>query len=292
MLEQAEQAAQKDTNYASAYAGLADCYTMMERHVYTPADDAFQKARGYAERALELDEGLAEAHTSLAAILLTYDWDWKGAEDQFRRAIRLNPNYATAHYWYSVLLSTVGRLPEAMEEAELAQVLDPLSPVIGMGVVQVHFFSNQLDKAIEECKRYLDTDPGLVVAHAFLVHLFAQKGMNEEASAEAKKLLDLSERRPEAQAHIAYASAVAGRRDEAVAVMKGLMTDPPPSVSNSTIFITVWSILGDSDKAFDWAERAYESGRIAFPSLRFNPDLKNFRDDPRFVELLRRVNLE
>src|SRR3989441_8167441 len=121
-----------------------------------PGKEALQKARGYANRALDLNGKLAEAHASLAAVLLIYDCDWNAAEEQFKHSIQLNPNYATAHYWHSVLLQTTGRLQESVMAAERAQVLDPLSPVIGMGVVQAYFFSEQYDKAIDECRRYLE----------------------------------------------------------------------------------------------------------------------------------------
>src|SRR3989449_2385199 len=188
------EAIQKDPNYALAHAGMADCYTLMGRHLYLPVKDAFEKARDYANRALELNDNLAEAHTSLAAVLLIYDWDWNAAEEQFKHAIQLNPNYATAHYWHSVLLQTKGWLHESVTAAE--------------------------------------------------------------------KLFEAS------------------------------MKDSTLGYSNPTIFITVYSILGDQDNAFLWAEKALESGKIAFPSLRFSPDLKNFRTDPRYNSLLAKAHLK
>jgi len=126
------EAIEKDPNYALAHAGMADCYTLMGRHLYLPSREAFEKARGYAYRALELNDKLAEAHTALAAVLMIYNWDWDLAEEQFKQAIQLNPNYANAHYLHSVLLQTTGRLQESVTAAEKAQVLDPLSPVVGM----------------------------------------------------------------------------------------------------------------------------------------------------------------
>jgi len=286
------EAIEKDPNYALAHAGMADCYTLMGRHLYLPAKEAFSKARDFANRALELNNDLAEAHTSLAAVLLIYDWEWDEAEDQFKRAIQLNPNYATAHYWHSVLLQTTGRLQESVTAAEKAQVLDPLSPVIGMGVVQAYFFSGQYDKAVEECYRYLDMNPSFVVARDFLVHLHVQNGLFEEAAEEAKRLLDVSERKSEAMAHLAYVYAASGKTEEAKKLFEASVADAEFGYSNPTIFIIVCSILGDLDNAYRWAEKARESGRIALHSLRFSPDLQRFRTDPRYNLLLAKAHLQ
>ena len=286
------EAIEKDPNYALAHAGMADCYTLMGRHLYLPAKEAFSKARDFANRALELNNDLAEAHTSLAAVLFIYDWEWDAAEDQFKRAIQLNPNYATAHYWHSVLLQTTGRLQESVTAAEKAQVLDPLSPVIGMGVVQAYFFSGQYDKAVEECYRYLDMNPSFVVARDFLVHLHVQNGLFEEAAEEAKRLLDVSERKSEAMAHLAYVYAASGKTEEAKKLFEASVADAEFGYSNPTIFIIVCSILGDLDNAYRWAEKARESGRIALHSLRFSPDLQRFRTDPRYSLLLAKAHLQ
>src|SRR2546422_73362 len=290
------EAIRKDPDYALAHAGMADCYTLMGRHLYLPADDAFSKARDYANRALELNDNLAEAHTSLAAVLMNYDWDWDAAEEQFRHAIHLNPNYATAHYWHSVLLQTKGRLQESIAAAEKAQVLDPLSPVIGMGVAQTYLFSEQYDKGIAECRKYLEMNPNFVVAHDFLIHLYVHNGSFEKATSEAQKLVDISERNAEAMAHVAYVHAASGKTEEAKKLLEASIADPNADprlgYSNPTIFITVYSILGDLDSGFLWAEKALESGEISFPTLRFSPDLKNFRTDPRYNSLLAKARLQ
>ena len=287
-----DEAIRMDPNYALAHAGMADCYTLMGRQLYLPAKDAFQKARGYANKALELNDNLAEAHTSLAAVLVIYDWDWSAAEDQFKRAIHLNPNYAAAHYWHSVLLQTMGRLQESVTAAERAQGLDPLSPVIGMGIVQAYFFSEQYDKAIDECLKYLEMNPNFVVALDYLVHLHVQNGLFEKADEDAKKLVDISERKAEAAAHVAYVLAASGKTDEAKKLLEAAISDPKLGYSNPTIFIIVYSVLGDQDNAFLWAEKALESGKMSFPSLRLSPDLKQFRTDPRYNSLLAKARLQ
>src|SRR2546425_2216794 len=241
------EAIQKDPNYALAHAGMADCYTLMGRHLYLPAKEAFEKARDYANRALELNDNLAEAHTALAAVLMNYDWDWNQAEEQFKHAIQLNPNYATAHYWNSVLLQTRGRLQESVTAVKKAQVLDPLSPIIGMGVVQAFLFLEQYGKGIDECRKYLEMNPSFVVAHDFLIHLQVQKGLFEEAEREARRLVNVSERRAEAMAHVAYVYAASGKTEEAKKLFEESIADPNADprlgYSNPTIFITVYSIL-------------------------------------------------
>src|SRR6267143_424667 len=240
----------KDPNYALAHAGMADCYTLMGRHLYLPAKEAFEKA----------------------------------------------PDYANAHYWNSVLLQTRGRLRESIVAAQKAQVLDPLSPIIGMGVVQAYLFSGQYDEGIDECHKYLEMNPSFVVAHDFLIHLLVQKGLFEEAEEETRRLVDISERKAEAMAHLAYVYATSGRPEEAKKLLEESTADPKADprlgYSNPTIFITVYSILGDQDSGFLWAEKALESGKISFPTLRFSPDLKRFRIDPRYNSLLAKARLQ
>jgi tetratricopeptide (TPR) repeat protein len=208
----------------------------------------------------------------------------------------LNPNYATAHYWNSVLLQTRGRLRESVVAAQKAQVLDPLSPIIGMGVVQAYLFSEQYDKGIDECHKYLEMNPSFVVAHDFLIHLLVQEGLFEEAEEETRRLVELSERKAEAMAHVAYVYAASGRTEEAKKLLEESTADPKADpelgYSNPTIFITVYSILGDQDSGFLWAEKALESGKISFPTLRFSPDLKRFRIDPRYNSLLAKARLQ
>ncbi|MBO0888264.1 tetratricopeptide repeat protein [Candidatus Bathyarchaeota archaeon] len=285
------EAIQKDPNYALAHAGMADCYILMGRHRYLSAKDTFPKAREHVEKALMINEGLAEAHSALAAILFNYNWNWGAAEDQFKRAIELNPNYATAHYWYSVLLLTTGNLKQAIVEAEKAQLLDPLSSVVGIGVIEAYFFSGQYDKAIEECKKYLELDPNFIMARDFLVHLYVQKQFFTEAEREARRLVETSERKGEAAAHLPYVLASSKRTDEARKLFDAIASEAKLNYANATIFITVYSLLGDQDSAFSWAMDALDNGKIAFPSLRFSPDLNDFRADRRYVSLLEEAHL-
>jgi tetratricopeptide (TPR) repeat protein len=190
-----------------------------------------------------------------------------------------------------VLMQTTGNLQESVTAAEKAQALDPLSPVIGMGVVQAYFFSEQYDKAIDECHKYLEMNPREVVAQDFLVHLQVHTGLFEKAAEEARRLAEISERKAETTAHLAYVYAASGKIEQAKKLFEASVADAALQYSNPTIFITVYSFLGDQDNAFRWAEKALESGKIAFPALRFSPDLKRFRTDPRYNTLLSKVSL-
>jgi tetratricopeptide (TPR) repeat protein len=161
-----------------------------------------------------------------------------------------------------------------------------------MGLVQVYLFAGRYDAAIEECRRHLDIDPGYPVAYDFLVHLYVQKGMFEDASRETEALSKVSDRKGESVAHFAYLAVASGRSEEAKKLMRDLTSGPQVDYSNPTILITVWSMLGDNDRAYELLERAYEDGKVAFPSLRFSPDLKAFRADARYNQFLKRAGLK
>src|SRR5260370_1526432 len=189
----------------------------------------------------------------------------------------LKRDYAGGHYWHSVLLETTGSLQESVTAAEKAQALDPLSPVIGMGVVQAYFFSEQYDKAIDECHKYLEMNPREVVAQDYLVHLQVQNGLFEKAAEEAARLVQISDRKAETTAHLAYVYAASGKTEEAKKVFETSVEESRLGYSNPTIFITVYSILGDQDNAFRWAEQALEAGKISFPPLQVSPHPREFR---------------
>ena len=179
-----QQAISVDPNYASAYAGLADCYNLLDDWGETPPRESFPKARAAADKAIALDPSLAEAHVSLAMVRGSYDWDWVGAEQEFKHAIELNPNYATAHQWYGIMLATLGRFPEAEAEVKRAQQLDPLSPIINMAVAEVYTWERRYDESIERYKKVVELDPTFAVAYGNLSEVYKLKHLyGEELSA-------------------------------------------------------------------------------------------------------------
>jgi tetratricopeptide (TPR) repeat protein len=284
-----QQAIAKDPNYARAYAGLADSYALIPGYSMRPQAEFIPKARAAALRALEIDESLPEAHTALALIVQNYDWDWQTAEKEFRRAIELNPNYATAHHWYAEHLMWRGRFDEALQESERARQLDPLSLIIATDNGAILFFSRQYDRAIEKWRSVLDMDPNFPRAH-LIRYAYAEKGMFGEA------LVDTQAHGPELSVpwHWAYLAVIygrSGRRIEAQHAIEELLKLNRSKPIDPTIFADAYAGLGDKDQALAWLEKAYAQHSIELVSLKVNPGYDPLRGDPGFQDLLRRVGL-
>jgi len=289
-IEHFEQARAKDPAYALAYAGLADCYALLGDYSYLPPKEAFPKAKAAAARALELDETLAEAHTSLAFVKVQYDWDWPGAEEEYRRALALNPNYATAHQWYSEYLTAMGRHDEALAEIRRAQELDPLSLIIHAVEGRALYFARRYDEAIAQCRQTLAMDPNFGVAYLFLGRACVQAGKHEEAVAAFQKAHELSGGAA-VLAELGHAYAAAGKRAEAQAVLdelEGLRTKGYVTASRMALLAAA---LGEKEEALAWLDRAYEERSDAIVFLKVEPRYDGLRPEPRFQDLMRRVGL-
>ena len=218
-----EAALKSDANYARAHTGLADAYAALALLEFMPPNEAFPRARRRRHtRALSLDADLADAHTSLGLIKFQYDWDWAGAEQELRRAIELNPNYALAHHYFADYLKAMGRFDEAIEQIEKAQELDPLSLAINTGVGHVLYLSRQYDKAIEQYKRAVDLDPSFMATHLWFGRPYLEKGMFAEAIAELETAVRLSGESTLALAMLGHGLASAGRLDEAMQILEKL----------------------------------------------------------------------
>src|SRR5262249_3617505 len=218
-VDQFQQAADKDPNYALAYVGLADCYLLLEDYVGAPASEAYPKAEAFAERALKLDSSLAEAHSSLA-YAYTNLWQWKEAEEEFKRAIQLNPNYPTAHHWNSLYLLDQGRNAAAIAAIKRARELDPLSPIIGTTLNYAYFAEGDVDSAVAQCKSVIDLDPNFARAHEYLGLAYLRQGHHADAMVELQKAVELSGRDRRALRDLGYGYAVSGKRAEALNVLK------------------------------------------------------------------------
>jgi TolB-like protein/Flp pilus assembly protein TadD len=284
------QAIDIDPNYALAYAGLADSYNLLGSYGFWPMKASHPKARAAAEKALELDANLAEAHASLATVIADYYWEWSEAENHFRRAIDLNPNYPVARYWYSQHLSRMGHLDEAVEEARRAQALDPLSSSADAHVGLALYRSRRFEEAATELRKALEFNPQALDAHIFLGFVYVQQGKKEEAIAELQKVVELSERNPSMHALLGYAYASAGKRAQAQTILQELESQsrkPVSQIETAMIYIA----LGDHDRAFEWLENAYSERAWQLGFLKVEPIFDPLRADPRFVDLMRRVNL-
>ncbi|MCI0528067.1 MAG: tetratricopeptide repeat protein [Nitrospira sp.] len=286
-----EQAIEKDPNYALAYAGLADSYHILAAWGYLPTKEAYPRAKAAVERALELDDMFAETHNSLALIKLSYDWDWLGAEREFKRAFSLNPSYATAHHWYGNYLLAMGRLDEAIAEAKQAQELDPFSLIINSHLGWTYYHARQYDQSIEQLRETLQIDSNFFI-HWLLGDAYVQKGMYEEAIVELQKAVDLTKGYPLPVADLGYAYAVSGKRDEALKMLDALKERSNQEYVPSIGFTWLYIGLGEKDPAFEWLQKAYEERFIGLIWLRVNPVYDFLRSDPRYTELLRKMGLE
>jgi serine/threonine protein kinase/Flp pilus assembly protein TadD len=291
-IEYFQQAIVKDPTYALAYSGLADSYTILANIGSIPPKEAYQKARAAALRALEIDDTLAEAHTSLGNIKAAYDWDWSGAEEEIQRAIALNPSYASAHQTYGLMLPYMGRFEDGIREEKRALELDPFSLAANRDLGTAFYYMRQYDQAIDQERKTLELDPNFIGVHLNLSKAYLQKSMYQEGIAEIEKVLVISPGNTTALSALGYANAVAGRRAEAQKVLDQLNEISKkkyvPPLRQAVIYVG----LGENDKAFEWLGKAYDERSFALNFIKVEPMSDPLRSDPRFADLLRRMNLQ
>ena len=288
-IEYFQQAIEKDPGYALAYAGLADSYVVLGEWALMAPWEAFPRAKAAAFKALEMDETLAEAHAPLGTARANYDWDWVGAEKEFKRAIELNPGYATAHNFYAQYLSAMGRHKEAIAEIKRAQELDPLSLQINATGGLVFFFARRYDEAIAECRRTLELNAGFYPAHLYLGLAYEQQKLYAQAISEYQKAVALEEGNPACSGYLARAYAAVGRRTEALKIISQVRELAKRRYVSPYRIALIYTALGDADQAFAWLEKAYQE-RSKLDSLNVDPRNDRLRSDPRFQDLLRRMN--
>lgn len=283
------QAIAKAPDFAPAYAGLADTYALVAGYGLVPQSDVVPKARAAAARAAALDDTLAEAHTSLALISQNYDWDFAAAEREYRRALALDPAYATAHHWYGELLGFLGRFDEAFKEFDRARELDPLSLIIATDRAAVLLYSRQYDRAAEEFRRVLSVEPNFSRG-AMIAYAYVQAGRFAEAIAQAETRSAMNQM-PWDWALLTYVYGRAGRTAQAQATLDRLedlsrrqRIDPAPA-------IVAYLGVGDKARALSLLETAVDDHSPSVVALKVDPLYDDLRADPRFAELLRRVHL-
>ncbi len=287
------QAIERDPGYAQAYAGLGDSYVLLSWYSVQAPKESFPQAKAAALKAIELDDTLAEAHTSLAFIKASYDWDWTGAEHEYQRAIALNPGYATARQWYAVFLSAMGRHDEAINEIERAQELDPLSLVINRDCGWVTYWARRYDEAIRHYFRTFELEPHFYIAHYFLGEVYEQKGDREKAIAEFHQTRTHPEWTTRVWTMLAHARAYAltGEREKAEEKIDELRSLSKEHYVSPYLIGAIYSQLRDKDQAFDWLKKALEERDPYLVHLNIEPALDPLRSDPRFVDLLTRIGL-
>jgi tetratricopeptide (TPR) repeat protein len=286
-----DQAIANDPGYAQAYSGLADTYALLGDWEYAvmTSKEALPKAKAAAVKALEFDETLGEAHASLAFCLDAYDWDFAAAEKEFRRAIELNPGYATAHHWYAWHLALRGRHPEALVEMRKALSLDPLSLIINADLAELLLIARSYDESIEQSRKTIAMDAAFGLAHNQLAQAQLEERRTEEAIAELLEAIRLSGDSPTCTANLARAYAMSGRRKEAVGLLDDLKKRSTAGRSPAAEIAMVYAALGDAGAAMSWLEKAF-SDRFN-PSLLLRPGFDPLRSDPRFRDLLHRIGL-
>jgi len=290
-IEYFRQALERDPQYAPAYAGIADAYYLLPAISDVPPGEAWPKAREAAQKALELDDTLAEAHTSLAFIKCYQDWDWDGAGREFRRAIELDPNYPTAHLWYGRYLSALGRHDEAIVGMERARAIDPFSPMISANLGTAYYLARRYDQAIQESQRAIELAPNFSDAHLVLGSAYREEGSYREAIAELQEAVKLSRENRRALATLAYTYAVSGKKAEARTILTQLRREAKQHYVSPFHLAFVYGALGEKDRAFEMLRQAYEEHSDYLIFVNVTPVFDQIRSDSRFQDLVRRIGL-
>jgi eukaryotic-like serine/threonine-protein kinase len=281
----------RDQDYALAYAGLADCYLLLNVYNVTSADDSYPKADAASRKALSINESLAEAHTSLAFVSYRYYLKWAEAEQHFKKAIALNPNYATAHQWYASYLAAVGRLDEAVVEAKTAHELEPFSLTIYSDYIRDLYYAGRLDEARKESLKLVELDRSFVRAHYELGLVLEEEGKFDEAIAEFKIGLKYVPDNIAGLTALAHAQARAGRRAEAEKIIERLQELSKQQYVSPFQTAVIYAGLDERKLALDWLEKARDERFNWMPFIKVDPVLKNLRSEPRFIELAKSLSL-
>ena len=290
-VEYFEQAARKDPTYAPAYAGIADSYVLLGYYAYLAPREAYARARAAATRALEVDDGLAEAHVSLGGVY-EYEWRWVEAEAEYRRALELNPNYPTAHQWYANHLIALARRDEAQGEILRARDLDPLSLIIQVNVANIFLLSRDYDRTIQECQKALEMDVNFVTARWVLGRAYELRGQFPRAIEEFQRGLALEGDSTLLRASLARAYAASGSHTRAMALLEELEKTRERRYVSALDLAGVHAALGHADRAFGWLERAVTDRANLLAYINVDPAYDGLRTDPRFAGVLRQIGFK
>ena len=286
-----EKAIENDPDYALAWAGLADTYSLMGEYTNISRRELFQKQVAAINKALAIDDRLAEAHISLAVSLMLNDWDWVNAEKEFKLGIELNPNYATGHHWYSQWLLYTGNSTEALSEISLAIELDPASQGILKDKGITHYYLRQYDEAIEAGVKTMELDPSFVAVHRLLSLAYLGKGMYEKAIDENEMWGLLSGDEVKTKIALAHIQAAAGKKDEAKKILDDVATNYTLGGNDHRGMAIVYTALGKKERAFYWLDKSFEKHEESLCNLKIDPKFDLLRSDPRFDAMLKKIGL-
>lgn len=285
-----EEAVRLDPNYAAAWSGLADCWTILGQINEVPQAESILKAKAAVTNALALDDSLTEVHASSALIKVDHEWDWEGAEREFRRAIALNPNHSTIWHWYAMYLSAMARHEDALQAIKQAEKLDPTSRIISTNHGWILWCARRDDEAITQLQQTIDLDPHFANAHAKLSFVYETTGKYAESVEERAKDWDLSGT-PKEAAEIRDAYARAGWQGYAQADLQRVQKKAQQSYANPKEFVLAYARLENKEQTLEWLERGYAERSEAVLYLKVDPRYDRLRSDPRFVEMMRRMRL-
>ena len=286
-----EQAIQEDAGYALAYTGLADSYALQIDYRGAPVRDGMERAKAMARKAIEVDDTLAEAHTSFGWVTFVYDWDWPAAAVRFDRAIELNPSYSVARQWHSWFLIAMGRTEAALAEGRIAAELDPASVSIRRSMGWLHYYARQPREALEHLRRALAMNPTAEENHRLLGLAYLQLGMYDESAAAFREAVASSESPTLATAGLGLVAAAKRRLTDARGILDGLYAESREHYLTPVAFAMLHAGLGEPDPAFEWLDRALEDRRGWLAYLKVEPLLDPLRSDARFARLLERMRL-
>jgi serine/threonine-protein kinase len=287
-----QQAVDLNPNYALAYAGLADCYNMLGAYGGRPPTEAFRQAREAATKSLALDNKLAEGHAALAYATFRGDWNWPEAEKEYKQAIALNDNYAWAHLWYGTLLASQGRFGEAIKETQRAQQIEKTSPIITIQLGLVYYFQHKYPEAIAECKKTIELDPSFFAAQRYMGLSYSQMGKHQEAVAEFEKAINASGDSALMKAEYAGALALSGDTSKAQTQLNSLIETAKQKYVSAYHIAAIYVALKDKGQAFAWLDKAFQDRADWMVNLKVDPRFESLRSDPRFGDILRRMNLQ
>jgi len=287
-----EQAIERDPHYALAWAGIADSYSLLGEYGKIPRKELYPKAEAAVNKALEIDNRLAEVHTSLASILMFRKWDWVNSEKEFKLALELNPNYATTHHWYSQWFLNMGRLEESVQMVSRAADLDPISQAILKDHGLALYYDRQYDEAIGMAIKTLELDPNYAAAHRLLSLAYQGKELFDEAMIENQKWGALTGNQVETTITLAQLYAVSGQIDEARRLTEGVLRDKLVTEQLQRGLALVHTALGETDLAFECFEKSFERHEESILSLKVDPKVDPLRSDPRFTALLKKIGVE
>ena len=283
-------ATELDPNFALAYAGLADCYAITPEYAGTPSSESLPQAKAFAERAIAIDDQLGEPHATLGIVYVQL-WQWAEAEREYKQALEISPNYATAYHWYSILLKNLGRYDDAAKIITRGAELDPLSPSIQANISMMYQLQNKHDESIKNSLKIVELNPNYGRGYEYLGLSYLKVGRKEEAISTMEKAVELTNRQNIVLSELGYVYAQVGKRTEAMAVAKELEDKFARHAATGHDVAAVYSGLGEKDKAFEWLEKSFQTRDSQLNTFRWEMQFESLADDPRFKDLLRRMNL-